>query len=106
MKTKTKSKQKQNCVAIDADADVDVGVDADLCQDIVTTEASPVMTYRCQQKGFEAIQTCTLDVEQLQNRTFHLISLLNVLDRCDDPFSLLRDIKVCINTIYTNTISS
>eukprot|EP01134_Creolimax_fragrantissima_P006625 CFRG6625T1 len=60
---------------------------------VVATEVSPVMVWRLGRMGFENIQTDTLSHPKLSGRTFDVVSLLNVLDRCHDPLGLLRDIK-------------
>lgn len=63
---------------------------APLFQQVVTTEVSSTMVYRLKQKGFRSIQTASLDCDDLAGEIFDVVSILNVLDRCAMPLSLLR----------------
>jgi SAM-dependent methyltransferase len=53
---------------------------------VYATETSYIMKDRLREKNFSVIN----DIRELEN--VHLISCLNVLDRCVDPKSLLTDI--------------
>jgi SAM-dependent methyltransferase len=59
---------------------------------ISVTEMSPTLQRTLRRKGYEV-----LDIEQWQRRApFDWISMLNVLDRCDKPKTLLQDIYNCL----------
>ncbi|KNC85458.1 hypothetical protein SARC_02363 [Sphaeroforma arctica JP610] len=60
---------------------------------VTATEVSPVMVWRLGRLGFENINTGTLNHPQLEGRTYDVVSLLNVLDRCHNPMKILHDIK-------------
>lgn len=64
-----------------------------LFQQVYVTETSPTMRQRLQAKGF-----VTLDVDSWINRSYNVISCLNVLDRCHEPMKLLQDIYNCLSS--------
>lgn len=65
------------------------------CFDHVTaTETSRMMAKRLERRGYEVIRG---DVAAgLGGRTFDAVSLLNVLDRCDKPLSLLGEARTSL----------
>ena len=71
---------------------------------VVTTELSNYMVKRLRERGFACAQTTNITSEELSPHlrcgseddakpSFDLITLFNVIDRCDKPLSLLRQIK-------------
>ena len=48
---------------------------------------------------FSIISVCCriLDVDEWQNSKFDFISVLNLLDRVDDPLKILNDIRLSLN---------
>jgi SAM-dependent methyltransferase len=60
---------------------------APLCRATFATEASKPMQWRLWGRGYEV----TEDIEAVA--PFDLVGLFNVLDRCDKPWSLLRDMR-------------
>ena len=64
---------------------------APLFQEVITTEVSAPMLWRLRRRGYEAHGTERPG--SLAPRTFDVVSLLNVLDRCDHPISLLRECR-------------
>ena len=59
-----------------------------LFEQTFVTEMSPTMRWRLANKGYTV-----LDVDHWPNRTFDVITCLNVLDRCEKPLSLLEKIR-------------
>jgi len=63
-----------------------------LCTRAILTESSKPMVDALISKGFEAIHCSSLGQESIQSTgPFSLITCFNVLDRCDKPLSLLRE---------------
>lgn len=71
---------------------------------VVTTELSHYMVKRLREQGFACAETTTITREALlpflrcgergpTQPAFDIITLFNVIDRCDRPLTLLRDIK-------------
>lgn len=62
-----------------------------LFTEIVTTETAKSMAVRLRARGFE---TCTEDIttqpDLFLQKSFDVVSILNVLDRCDKPKTLLQ----------------
>ena len=58
---------------------------------VTVTETSAGMARRLKGKGYEVIRADVAD--GLDGRRFDAISLLNVLDRCDKPLSLLGSVR-------------
>jgi 2-polyprenyl-3-methyl-5-hydroxy-6-metoxy-1,4-benzoquinol methylase len=65
---------------------------SDEFQQVYVTELSPTMRWRLSRKGYTV-----LDADEWGNRTFDVITCLNVLDRCDRPISLLKQIRRYLN---------
>lgn len=61
-----------------------------LFREIVTTETSAPMVRRLRRRGFVAHRVDLACDPLPDTQPFHVVSLLNVLDRCDRPRSLLR----------------
>lgn len=63
-----------------------------LFSDVVATETAKSMAVRLRARGFEA---CTEDItskpDLFLHKSFDVVSILNVLDRCDKPKTLLRN---------------
>lgn len=59
-----------------------------LFEQIYVTEMSPTMKWRLANRGYTV-----LDPDQWGNRTFDVITCLNVFDRCEKPLTLLRKIR-------------
>ncbi|XP_062860108.1 methyltransferase-like protein 9 [Trichomycterus rosablanca] len=59
-------------------------------REIYATEVSPPMRWQLQRKKYRL-----LEIDEWQNTGFQfdVISCLNLLDRCDEPLQMLRDIK-------------
>ncbi|XP_075225357.1 protein-L-histidine N-pros-methyltransferase [Lycorma delicatula] len=55
---------------------------------VYVTEVATTMKWALKRKGFSL-----LDINEWQNRTYDTISCLNLLDRCENPLTLLHDIK-------------
>ncbi|CEO97775.1 unnamed protein product (mitochondrion) [Plasmodiophora brassicae] len=72
---------------------------APLFESVTTTEVSEPMVARLQSLGYECVPTC--DPRSLVKdgalRRFSCISLLNVLDRCDEPLTLLTTLRDMLN---------
>jgi len=65
-----------------------------LFEKVITTEVSAPMIPRLQARGFAALNVSDLSSEEIREYgQFDVISLLNVLDRCDKPLTLLHQIK-------------
>lgn len=60
--------------------------------EIYVTEMSNMMRWRLSRKGYTV-----LDIDEWGNRTFDVITCLNVLDRCEKPISLLKQIRRHLN---------
>ncbi|XP_053269861.1 methyltransferase-like protein 9 isoform X3 [Pleuronectes platessa] len=58
--------------------------------EVYATEVSPPMRWHLQRRNYKV-----LDIDEWQQTGFHydVISCLNLLDRCNDPMFLLREIK-------------
>lgn len=61
---------------------------ADSFHRIYATEMSTQMQKQLLQRGYEV-----LDIESWKTNSYDVISCLNLLDRCDRPMTLLRDIR-------------
>lgn len=61
--------------------------------EVVATEVAPRMIARLRAHGFTALQTSDLDKDLAPDDTFDMIALLNVIDRCDAPVSLLKCLR-------------
>lgn len=61
---------------------------SNLFRHVYVTEMSPIMRWRLSTRGFTV-----LDTNQWGNETFDVITCLNVLDRCQKPLSLLKQIR-------------
>ena len=59
---------------------------------IYVTEQSPSMRWRLRQMNYEV-----LEIDDWTNKTYDVISCLNLFDRCDKPMSLLEDIRRSLN---------
>merc|ERR1711981_499422 len=57
--------------------------------DVAVTEVSPTMKYRLQQRGFNLLPTD----DWHKNQQYDVISMLNLLDRCEKPFTILAQVK-------------
>tara|TARA_B110000285_G_C15024863_1_gene563585 strand:+ start:508 stop:882 length:375 start_codon:yes stop_codon:yes gene_type:complete len=66
---------------------------AHLFEEVVTTEASTPLAWRCWWKGFKNIKTMSLTKSGLCDRTYDVVTCFNVLDRTDDPWNLLNELK-------------
>jgi len=65
-----------------------------LFSNIITTEVSFQMAKALQNKGYQSIVTDQISkIPWLYNQQFDCVSCLNVLDRCDEPITLLNEIK-------------
>ena len=69
---------------------------APLFDEVVATEASRPLAWRLWKRGFETVRTMSLTDSGLCNGTFDVVACFNVLDRCDDPYLLLRELRQCI----------
>jgi hypothetical protein len=65
---------------------------APFCRHTAATEASYPMQWRLWQRGYEV-----LSIEESEKRNYDVISFLNVLDRCDRPFTLLKQLRGRLN---------
>ncbi|CAJ1398686.1 unnamed protein product [Effrenium voratum] len=93
------------CEAAGSLLDVGAGVGlvteqlAPLFDKVIATEASAPMARQLRRRGFSVLGSADLaGLEALAQREgidggFNCISLVNVLDRCDRPLSLLQDLK-------------
>ncbi len=61
--------------------------------EVVATEVSEPMVRRLTERGYRAMHTADIEDEAIGVEPFDVISLLNVLDRCDKPLTLLRQIR-------------
>lgn len=60
---------------------------APLFSSVFATEASAPMRYRLRQRGYDSSDMPPLD------KKFDCVALMNILDRCDEPRSLLKDVR-------------
>eukprot|EP00794_Sanderia_malayensis_P019068 gene19068-20983_t len=58
---------------------------------VFVTETSPSMRMRLSQRGYTV-----LDIDKWQERQYDVISVLNLLDRIDDPGKLINDVKLSL----------
>jgi hypothetical protein len=65
------------------------------------TEMSPSMRWRLSSKGYTVLPT-----DQWNNMTFDVITCLNVLDRCDKPLTLLRQIYQHLAQVHGRLVIS
>lgn len=63
-----------------------------LFKEVVTTEVSTQMARRLRQRGFTCYHTGDLSTLP-QDAKFDVINFFNVLDRCDKPLTILRQLK-------------
>jgi 2-polyprenyl-3-methyl-5-hydroxy-6-metoxy-1,4-benzoquinol methylase len=63
-----------------------ININSNASVNVYATESSYIMKDRLREKNFTVIN----DIRELEN--VHLISCLNVLDRCSEPKALLQDI--------------
>lgn len=68
-----------------------VQLNANISLSVFASESSYIMKDRLREKNFTVIN----QISELEN--VHLISCLNVLDRCVDPRSLLADIHAALH---------
>lgn len=61
-------------------------------QKVYVTELSPTMHWRLSYYGYTV-----LDTDHWENLTFDVITCLNVLDRCQKPLTLLKQIRQHLN---------
>lgn len=66
---------------------------APLCDEVIATEVSPMMIDRLKARGFTTLLTCDLDKDLATGEQFDMVCLLNVIDRCDQPVTLLRQVR-------------
>src|SRR5690606_37259674 len=66
---------------------------SNIVNEIWCTEVSKGMVSRLREEGYTCIETDSLDCEELKNKKFNLILLLNVIDRCSKPITLLKQCK-------------
>ncbi|KAL2078006.1 hypothetical protein ACEWY4_025691 [Coilia grayii] len=62
-------------------------------RDIYVTEVSTPMKWQLQKKSYKLLE---IDEWQKTDFQYDVISCLNLLDRCDQPLDLLRDIKLSL----------
>ena len=74
---------------------------SNLFKKIYVTELSPTMQWRLSQSGY-----IVLDSVHWGNEKFDVITCLNVLDRCDKPFTLLKKIHDHLNPSIGRVILS
>lgn len=72
-----------------------------LFEKVYVTELSPTMQWRLSQYGYTV-----LDVDQWGDNKFDVITCLNVLDRCEKPFTLLKQIRDHLNPSHGRLIIS
>lgn len=58
---------------------------------VFATESSPTMKTRLSEKGF-----IVSEIDQWQNAQYDVISMLNLLDRMEDPLKLLNDVRLSL----------
>ncbi|KAF2076603.1 hypothetical protein CYY_002089 [Polysphondylium violaceum] len=67
---------------------------APLFENILATEASRGMVYSLKRKGINSIYCTDLKESiEIKDKQFTVVSCLNVLDRCEKPLTLLKDMK-------------
>jgi cyclopropane fatty-acyl-phospholipid synthase-like methyltransferase len=74
---------------------------ASLFQKVYATEMSTIMQWRLSSCGYTI-----LDTEQWGDNKFDVITCLNVLDRCEKPLSLLKNIREHLNSDHGRVIIS
>lgn len=79
----------------------DGNVSAVVCsrfEKVVAVETSVPMTRRLAARGYTASSDPNLIFEpsKVGSRCYDLVALLNVLDRCDKPISMLKALKACV----------
>lgn len=64
---------------------------APLFTSVVATEASIPMVWRLRFRGYSAVRTMSIERPffSADDGAFDVVSIMNVLDRCDDPLTLL-----------------
>lgn len=68
-----------------------------LFEEIVVTETAPSMVRRLRARGFDAhAADITEDPSFFPARSFSVVSILNVLDRCERPQTLLRNAQTLL----------
>eukprot|EP00656_Telonema_subtile_P000841 TRINITY_DN10398_c0_g1_i1.p1 TRINITY_DN10398_c0_g1~~TRINITY_DN10398_c0_g1_i1.p1 ORF type:complete len:282 (-),score=26.26 TRINITY_DN10398_c0_g1_i1:135-980(-) len=68
---------------------------APLFEHVCVTEASIPLSWRLWARGYRTVRTCSLRDSNLCDGSYDVVSCLNVLDRCDDPWQLLEELKAC-----------
>lgn len=64
---------------------------------VVATEASAPMARALRARGIHAVETCSLEHEDvLRHAPYDIITVFNVLDRADDPAALLRQVRTLL----------
>jgi SAM-dependent methyltransferase len=68
---------------------------APLFRRVVATEISPIMQWRLRQRGFVVPEGISIgpDNAELAGEQFDVVALLNILDRCATPVTLLRQTR-------------
>lgn len=66
---------------------------APMFEETVATETSHVMLSRLAARGLRAVYSPLLDESEIGSEPFDMVACLNVLDRCDEPLSLLRRMR-------------
>ncbi|GLH02224.1 methyltransferase-like protein 9 [Gryllus bimaculatus] len=66
---------------------------APLFKRVFTTEVSPPMRWTLQRKGFSILHAEEWKKSEMQ---YDVITCLNLLDRCDHPWSLLRSLRAAL----------
>ena len=66
---------------------------AHLFEKVIATEASRPLAWRCRYRGFETYRTMSLKKSGLTNGSFDVVTCFNVMDRTDDPWELLDELK-------------
>jgi len=73
---------------------------APLFGEVTATEVASGMIARLRAFGYKTVETADLDAApELKNQTYDVVSLLNVLDRCDRPMTLLKQLKKFIKPV-------
>jgi len=68
---------------------------AELFAEVTVTETSRTMAKRLRRQGFRCIEGDITHLDE-QDENFDVVSLLNVLDRCDRPLSLLAKVRTLL----------
>jgi SAM-dependent methyltransferase len=69
---------------------------AELFTEVTVTETSRTMAKRLRRQGFRCIEA-DITESMKEGEIFDVVSLLNVLDRCDRPLSLLAKARTLLN---------